>query len=53
MEKDKKEKYSRVKKLITGGKGKAMAELDASKDPMGFPKRNIEQSLKGKKGIAV
>ena len=48
-----KDKYSRLKKLIKRGKGKATAELDASKDPMGFAKRNIEPSLKGKKGIAV
>jgi len=32
---------------------KAMAELDASKDPQKFMKENIEPSLKGKKGVAV
>ena len=49
---NKKEKYSRIKKMLAP-KGKAMAELEASKDPMGFAKRNIEPSLKNKKGIAV
>lgn len=48
----KKDRFKRTKKLLQG-RGKATAELDASKDPMGFAKRNIEPSLKGKKGIAV
>lgn len=51
-DKKKKDRFKRVKTLIQP-KGKATAELEASKDPMGFAKRNIEQSLKGKKGIAV
>ena len=49
-----------VKKTYSDGKKKrfqrtkkAMAELNASKDPQKFMKENIEQSLKGKKGIAV
>lgn len=50
---EKKEKFSRLKKLLAGKGKKATAELDASKDPIGFAKRNIEPSLKGKKGIAV
>jgi len=50
--KKKKERFKLTKTLIQP-KGKATAELDASKDPMGFAKRNIEQSLKGKKGVAV
>ncbi len=50
---EEKEKYSRLKKLLKSRGKKATAELDASKDPMGFVKRNIEPSLKGKKGIAV
>lgn len=52
MEDKKKEKYKRLKTLLQP-KGKATAELEASKDPMGFAKRNIEPSLKNKKGIAV
>lgn len=48
----KKKRFKRLRAALKS-RGKATAELDASKDPMGFAKRNIEQSLKGKKGIAV
>lgn len=48
----KKSRFKRIKKLMQS-KGKATAELDASKNPMKFMKDNIEPSLKGKKGIAV
>lgn len=50
--KKKKDRFKRVKTLIQP-KGKATAELEASRNPMGFAKKNIEQSLKGKKGVAV
>lgn len=42
-----KETYSRNKK-----KNKATAELDASKNPEGFLKKNKNPSIKGKKGVA-
>ena len=47
--------FGRLKGMFKkkGRNEKAMAELDASKDPIGFAKRNIEPSLKGKKGIAI
>lgn len=48
---DKKDRFKKLKGKLKGRK--AMAELDASKNPMKFAKDNIEQSLKGKKGIAV
>lgn len=54
-----KEKNEYIKKLADAKarknlapEGKATAELDASKDPMGFIRRNKNMSLKGKKGIA-
>jgi hypothetical protein len=51
---DLKESYSDGKKKKRFSKvRKAMAELDASKNPMKFMKDNIEPSLKGKRGIAV
>lgn len=52
---NKKDKFTRLKKILNArGKGpKANSELEASKDPTGFAARNIEPSLKGKKGIAV
>lgn len=48
---EKKERFKKLKSKLK--EKKAMAELDASKNPMKFAKDNIEQSLKGKKGIAV
>lgn len=47
----KKERFSKTKKLMQP-KGKATAEADASRDPMGFMERNKNMSLKGKKGVA-
>ena len=53
-EENKKDKYKRLRRMLNEGKGrKATAELEGSRDPIGFAKRNIEPSLKGKKGIAV
>lgn len=48
----KKDRFKKLKKALKS-KGKATAELEASKNPMKFAKDNIEPSLKGKKGIAV
>jgi hypothetical protein len=48
---EKKERFKKLKGKLKSKK--AMAELDASKNPMKFAKDNIEPSLKGKKGIAV
>lgn len=47
----KKERFGKTKKLMQS-KGKATAEADASRDPMGFMERNKNMSLKGKKGVA-
>jgi hypothetical protein len=54
MQPNLKEQYAdgKKKKRFTRTR-KAMAELDASKNPQKFMKDNIEPSLKGKKGIAV
>ena len=48
-----KETYTDKKKKRFSRTRKAMSELKASKNPKKFMEENIEQSLVGKKGIAV
>jgi len=48
-----KEQYADGKKKRFQRTRKAMAELDASKNPQKFMKENIEPYLKGKKGVAI
>jgi len=47
---DKKKKFKRMKKMFEGGK--ATAEKDASKNPMGYLESHQNMSIKGKKGVA-
>lgn len=47
---DKKKRFSRTKKRV---QKKAMAELNASKDPMAALKDKSYLNFKGKKGVAV
>ena len=49
--KKKKERFKRVKSLIQP-KGKATAELDASKDPMKWMETHKNMSIKKLKGVA-
>lgn len=48
----KKKRFNKLKEALKN-KGKATAELDASKNPMKALKDKSYLSLKGKKGIAV
>jgi hypothetical protein len=45
------EKFSKLKKMM-GKPKKAMSELEASKDPMGFIEKNKNMSIKGLRGVA-
>jgi hypothetical protein len=49
--KKKKNRFKRTKKMLQPP-GKATAELEASKDPMGFLERNKNMSIRGLKGVA-
>jgi len=53
LQPDLKETYPDKKKKRFSRTKKAMSELKASKNPKKFMDENIEQSLVGKKGIAV
>lgn len=48
---NKKKNFKRLREAISS-KGKATAELEASKNPQAFVKQNYAASLVGKKGIA-
>lgn len=48
----KKNRFKRTKSMLAS-KGKANAELEASKDPMKALKDKSYLNLKGKKGVAV
>jgi len=50
--KKKKDRFKKTKSMLAP-KGKATAELDASKDPMAALKDKSYLNLKGKRGIAV
>lgn len=47
-----KEYLKKPEKRMVAPEGKATAELDASKNPLEFLKKNKNMSIKGKKGIA-
>ena len=47
---EKKERFKKLKEKLKGKK--AMAESNASKNPMKYYKENAEPSIKGLKGIA-
>lgn len=49
---DKKERFGKLKKALKS-KGKATAELDASKNPMKSLKDKSYLNIKNKKGVAV
>lgn len=49
---DKKKRFKKLRAALKS-KGKATAELDASKNPQAFEKANIEPSIKDRKGVAV
>lgn len=51
MQQDKKKRFKLIRKLIQPN-GKATAELDASKNPMGWLESHKNMSIKGKKGVA-
>jgi len=49
---DKKERFGKLRKALRS-KGKATAELEASKDPMKALKDKSYLNIKGKRGVAV
>jgi len=49
---EKKEKRFRRTKTLIQPQGKATAELDASKNPMGYMESHKNMSIKNKKGVA-